>query len=170
MAGAAEAPQAPARGRPATGWAARAARVPPLWIALTLASLALAARLAVGGSALQWHAGSPLGAALAAAGGAVLAWSAALFRAAGNRLSSMRAPAQLIEEGPYRYSRNPMALGTAALLAGAGLALGQPLLVVAALAYLSIVAQAHIPVEEARLLHHFGGWYRDYLGRTRRWL
>lgn len=110
------------------------------------------------------------GALLAGAGAAGSAWAAWQLHAAGTPLRPGAWPRVLVEEGPYRISRNPMALGLAALLAGAPLAAGVPALALAAPAYLWWMRRVRIPAEEARLLGHFGGWYRDYAAAVRRWL
>lgn len=80
------------------------------------------------------------------------------------------APMQLMDEGPYRYSRHPMYLGITAALLGTAMALGLPLLLVGALLFAAIVHTVHIPREEAQLARRFGGWWRDYAGDVRRWL
>lgn len=103
------------------------------------------------------------GLALAAAGLSLSLWAALQLRLAG-------APRVLVEEGPYRYSRNPMALGLAALLAGLPLAAGAPAAALAAPAYLAWVRRTRIPAEEAGLKQHFGGWYSDYAAQVRRWI
>lgn len=110
------------------------------------------------------------GAALAAGGAAWTAWAAWQLRAAGTPVAPRREPLVLVEEGPYRVSRNPMALGTAALLAGLPLAAGAPWLALAVPAYLLHLQRVRIPAEEARLARRFGGWYRDYAANVRRWL
>lgn len=110
------------------------------------------------------------GAALAATGSLTLAWAAWQLRAAGTPMNPRRRPRVLVEEGPYRLSRNPMALGTAALLAGAPLAAGWPVLALAAPAWVLYAQRVRIPAEEAHLSRHFGGWYRDYAAGVRRWL
>lgn len=110
------------------------------------------------------------GAALASAGLAWTAWAAWQLRSAGTPLARDAAPQVLVEEGPYRYSRNPMVLGLAATLAGVPLAAGTPLLALAAPAYLWRARRVHIPAEEARLRQHFGGWYSDYAAQVRRWV
>ena len=76
----------------------------------------------------------------------------------------------LVDEGPFRYSRNPMALGTAGAMLGLGLALGAPLMAAAALALITVLHWLHIPQEEAELQRAFGGWYSDYAATVRRWL
>ena len=77
---------------------------------------------------------------------------------------------QLIEEGPYRLGRHPMYLGIGALMLGAALGVGSPLLAGAALLFGAIVNAVHVPHEEAQLARRFGGWWRDYASGTRRWL
>ena len=64
------------------------------------------------------------GAALALAGLATAGWAAWQLRVAGTPVRPAAAPRVLVEEGPYRFSRNPMVLGLAAVLAGVPLALG----------------------------------------------
>jgi protein-S-isoprenylcysteine O-methyltransferase Ste14 len=179
MAGAIEARHAAAgapRAAPATAAGQPAAARPrlPGWqpapIALALAGAAAAAHLAVWGLQAAWGLswlGSLAGPPLAAAGLGWLLWARATFRAAG---APSGAPRVLVDEGPYRYGRHPMYLGTVALLLGAALGLGAPLLALAAAAFAGIVAVVHVPHEEAQLLARFGGWYRDYAGSVRRWL
>lgn len=102
------------------------------------------------------------GLALAGLGLGLTLWAAVQLRLAG-------APRVLVEEGPYRFSRNPMALGLAGLLAGLPLGLDLPWLALAAPAYLAWVRRVRIPAEEAQLKQHFGGWYSDYAAQVRRW-
>jgi protein-S-isoprenylcysteine O-methyltransferase Ste14 len=103
------------------------------------------------------------GLTLAAVGLSLSLWAAVQLRLAG-------APHVLVEEGPYRFSRNPMALGLAAVLAGLPLTAGVPALALAAPAYLAWARRVRIPAEEARLKQHFGGWYSDYAAQVRRWI
>ena len=142
----------------------------PPGIALALATAAGAGHVALWGGSAPWgHA--PVSGALLAAGGLVwTVWAWALFRAAGTPVRPSETPLQLIEEGPYRFGRNPMYLGLAALLLGAALGLGVPLLALAALLFAAVAHLLHIPDEEAQMTRRFGGWYRDYVASTRRWL
>ena len=110
------------------------------------------------------------GIALAVAGVLWTAWAAGQLRRSGTPVSPGAAPRVLVEEGPYRVSRNPMALGLAALLAGLPLAAGAPWAALAAPAWLAWAGRVRIPAEEARLQRHFGGWYRDYATQVRRWV
>ena len=149
---------------------ARAAAVPPPLIALALAGVAMAGHYALWGSSAPWGHAAVAGALLAAAGWVWVLWSVALFRQAGTPLRPTATPIQLIEEGPYRVGRHPMYLGIGALMLGAALGVGSPLLAGAALLFGAIVNAVHVPHEEAQLARRFGGWWRDYASGTRRWL
>lgn len=76
----------------------------------------------------------------------------------------------LVVSGPYRFTRNPMYLGMAALYAGLALAFD----VIWALALLPIVLlvvdRVVIPPEERYMESHFGEEYAAYRRRVRRWL
>lgn len=145
-------------------------RRPAAGLALGLAAAALAGHYTLWGSSAPWGRAEGAGAVLALAGLVWLMWAVLLFRLAGTPVRPGATPVQLIEEGPYRISRNPMYLGLTALLLGAALALGSPLLVLGAFAFAALVNAVHIPHEEAQMARRFGGWYRDYAGTTRRWL
>ena len=93
-----------------------------------------------------------------------------MFRQADTTIRPAGTPSILVDEGPYRYGRNPMYLGMTVALLGIGLALGAPLMAVAAIAFAPIVHRVHIPFEEAQLRRAFGGWYSDYAATVRRWL
>ena len=149
---------------------ARVAALPASVTALALGSGALAAHFALWGDAAPWGRAEVTGSAIAVFGLAVVLWAAALFRAAGTPITASDQPVQLIEEGPYRFSRHPMYLGTALTLLGAAISLGVPLLAVSAALFGALVATAHVPHEEAQLARRFGGWHRDYAGSVRPWL
>lgn len=77
---------------------------------------------------------------------------------------------QLVTDGPYARTRNPLYVGTLAGVAGAALSFGSltmtALLVIAAFLILNWV----IGREEERLREEFGAAYGDYARRTPRWL
>ncbi len=144
--------------------------VPPPLVALTLAGAALAAHYALWGATAPFGRVALAGASIAGLGQAWVLWAWAHFRAARTPLRTADMPLQLIEEGPYRYGRNPMYLGITFMLLGTSLGLGAPLLALSAGLFAATVSGAHIPHEEAQMLKRFGGWYRDYTASTRRWL
>jgi len=149
---------------------ARIAALPASVVALALSSSALAAHFALWGDAAPWGRAEVTGGVIAVFGLAVALWAAAVFRAAGTPIAPSDRPAQLIEEGPYRFSRHPMYVGTVLTLLGAAISLGVPLLAVSAALFAALVTTAHVPHEEALLARRFGGWHRDYAGSVRPWL
>jgi len=79
-------------------------------------------------------------------------------------------PAKLLEEGPFRLSRNPIYLADTLVYAGIALLLASPwpwlLLPVLILCMNRLVIRR----EEALLSELFGDSYRAYRARVRRWL
>lgn len=110
-----------------------------------------------------------VGLAVLAAGLSWALWAAWTLRHAGTPLRSGALALVLVEEGPYRWGRNPMLLGLAVAMLGASLTLGVPLLAVAAASFVLVVKRWHVPAEEAQLHQRFGGWYSDYTAQVRRW-
>jgi protein-S-isoprenylcysteine O-methyltransferase Ste14 len=98
-------------------------------------------------------------------GGAV-----ALFRRAGTTPNPTKPTTALVVRGPYRFTRNPMYLGFAALYLGLTLLVNSlwPLLLFPAV--VALVQARVIAREEAYLEAKFGDEYRAYKTRVRRWL
>lgn len=96
--------------------------------------------------------------------------AAARFKRARTNPVPWRPATALVTDGPYRFTRNPMYLGMAALYAGialgAGLLWGLALLPVV----LAAIQVAVIAREEAYLERVFGDQYRVYRATVRRWL
>ncbi len=79
-------------------------------------------------------------------------------------------PAQLVVAGPYRFVRNPMAVGGLAQGAAVGLLLGSPLVLAYVLAG-ALVWQVMVrPLEEHDLARRFGDAYEDYRRAVRCWV
>jgi protein-S-isoprenylcysteine O-methyltransferase Ste14 len=118
---------------------------------------------------------APLGRSIAAGvpmmltGFAWMAWAWWQFRRAGTPLPPTARPTMLVDEGPYRFGRNPMYLGMVVMMLGAGASAGVPFVALAALNFVVIVSAVHIPHEEAQMRRSFGGWYTDYAASVRRW-
>jgi protein-S-isoprenylcysteine O-methyltransferase Ste14 len=143
-------------------------RPPVLALTLTLAALALHALVLRG--AVPWAQSIALGAAMVAAGLGWMAWAASTLRRAGTPLPSIAKPKVLVDDGPYRFGRNPIYLGMVVTMLGIGVAAGAPLMLVAAANFVAIVSSVHIVHEEANLRRAFGGWYSDYAASVRRWI
>lgn len=76
----------------------------------------------------------------------------------------------IVDNGPFRFSRNPMYLGMAFILLGWTVWLGNPVGLLWVLAFGVTVTQLQIKPEESALAEKFGQPYQDYLRRVRRWL
>ena len=111
-----------------------------------------------------------LGAATIAAGLALLLPAFIRFAVDGRGTPAPVAPTKrLVVTGAYRYVRNPMYLGVAALIVGQALLLGQAvLLAYAALFVLVVTAFVH-GYEEPTLARTFGTQYATYRSAVPRW-
>lgn len=130
---------------------------------------------------LAFHVGFPItqlvhgayrhvGIGVAVAGVALDIWAAVRFRRERTGIVPFSEATVLVTSGPYGYTRNPMYLGMAIVLAGCALALGSvsPFLVIPA--FLALITERFIVREEALLEAKFGAAYRNYAARVPRWL
>lgn len=143
---------------------------PPLVYALAL----------VAGGALHWivplrlplaAAGRIAGAVLAGGlGVAFLAGALGLFRRTGQNPTPWSPTPAIVTTGVYRWSRNPMYVGMALVLAAIGLGWANGWLLLAVPVVLAIVYVIAVRHEEAYLARKFGEEYLAYARTTRRWL
>jgi protein-S-isoprenylcysteine O-methyltransferase Ste14 len=92
------------------------------------------------------------------------------FKRAGTNINTFGRPDRLVTGGLYRYSRNPMYLGMALMLAGVGMLLGALSPFVGVLLFLIIADPGYIAYEEKALQARFGQEYATYQSNTRRWI
>lgn len=111
-----------------------------------------------------------LGAVVAVAGFALIAWSAFWFWRKRTTIEPHHAPGTLIVEGPYRLGRNPIYLGMVAILTGQVIWLGALSPVALPLLLLWVLTERFAKPEERAMLAAFGAEARAYLAATRRWL
>jgi len=98
-------------------------------------------------------------------------WAVVLFRREGTEINpNSITNRKLITSGPYRLTRNPMYLGLVLLSLGVAFCIGAWPMFIAPIAVFATANWAHIPFEEAKMLHQFGPTYQDYLNQVRRWL
>lgn len=97
-------------------------------------------------------------------------WAMMTFRSAQTTILPHEGTAQLVTNGPFQFSRNPIYVGNVLILVGAGLVAGSawPLLFAPLLAL--AVQKLAIEREEAHLAAKFGAAWRSYAERVRRWV
>lgn len=139
---------------------------PPIWL--------------LGFAVLAWAAGRLLPMPLPGAG--VAGWllvvaGLALMAAAALQMLKRRttldphgAPSALVTDGLYRFSRNPIYVADALILAGLALIWQAPLALLLVPAFAAVITRRFILPEEARLAARFPAGFAGYAARTRRWL
>jgi protein-S-isoprenylcysteine O-methyltransferase Ste14 len=79
-------------------------------------------------------------------------------------------PREFVASGPYLYVRNPMYIGAAMVILGAGLVLSSPSVALLGLAFLLIMHLFVVLFEEPALASRFGATYQQYRSSVHRWL
>ena len=111
-----------------------------------------------------------LGAILILAGLAIALWGALALRRAGTAIPPNRPTTELVTDGPFRWSRNPLYLALTLIYAGVGL-IADDLWILVLLVPLLLLLHWGVVVREERYLEaKFGEAYRRYKQRVRRWL
>ena len=149
------------------GWARRI--IPPGWLLLALLSqwglqrwLPIAQVLR---PPVSWCGIASIGAGI----GLAFSGVSAFWRAHTPIVPFERSTA-LVTGGVYRYTRNPMYLGLALLVAGTALLLGSIGAFVPLPLFVWILESGYIRAEEHLLAETFGSEYLQYTERVRRWL
>ncbi len=81
-----------------------------------------------------------------------------------------RNASELVTSGVYAWSRNPMYVGDAMMLAGVAVWIGSALNLVLLAAFVVYIDRVQIAAEEQALAANFGERYAAYRRRVRRWL
>ena len=126
----------------------------------------------------RWPPDSPLaasarvvGALLLIAGVALFAWCVMLFGRVGRgTLAPWDPTKRLVAVGPYRYMRNPMITGVAAVLAGEALITGARVLAIWLGVFVLFNHLYFVVVEEPGLSRRFGVDYHEYKAAVPRWI
>jgi protein-S-isoprenylcysteine O-methyltransferase Ste14 len=109
---------------------------------------------------------------LYAAGAGLILAAAYTFRKADTTLTPLN-PEQtstLVVSGVFRYSRNPVYLGLAVILAGLAVHLGTPTGLAVPLVFAGTITRFQIIPEERALAENFGDAFERYKRTTRRWI
>jgi protein-S-isoprenylcysteine O-methyltransferase Ste14 len=112
----------------------------------------------------------PLGVLLVAISLAVLASAMISFRRARTSPLPIKPTTAIVETGPYRFTRNPMYLGLAALYLGVTLWVDSLWPILFLPVALFTIQRFVIAREERYLEAKFGDPYRYYKERVRRWI
>jgi len=104
------------------------------------------------------------GIALLLAGGSVVLWCAALLSTPGI------VPTEFVAFGPFRYVRNPMALGAVAMICGLGFFCRSISIVIFSAIFLFAMHGFVVVVEEPGLEKRFGQSYLQYRRAVNRWI
>ena len=111
------------------------------------------------------------GAVVFALGFALFAWCVWLFGNVGHgTLAPWDPPLRFVAVGPYRYVRNPMISGVAAMLVGEALVFSSMPLVAWAVTFIVINQVYFVLSEERYLERRFGPRYRAYKAAVPRWV
>ncbi len=143
---------------------------PPIALALAIAA----------GLALDWLYRLPwlpadlpagwIGAALFAAGLALVIWAIVTFSRAGTQVPTTEPTSMIVGHGPYRFSRNPIYLGMFVGLAGLAVGFNTVWMLAALAAFCLVIRYGVVAREEAYLERKFGGAYLGFKSKVRRWL
>jgi len=94
-------------------------------------------------------------------------WSVyAQYRYGGGTPAAFLPPVRLVTEGPYRFSRNPMALGNMIFYVGIGVFLGSVSYILVTVIGFTVLFVYNKVFEERELIARFGDEYIEYMKRT----
>ncbi|TCL74859.1 isoprenylcysteine carboxylmethyltransferase family protein [Rhizobium sp. BK251] len=111
-----------------------------------------------------------LGGVVFLAGLGLLVWAATTLRRAGTQIQTTQPTATIVDNGPYRFTRNPIYIGMFLGLTGLALAFDSLWLIVLLVPFYLVIRYGVVAREEAYLERKFGGVYLAYKARVRRWL
>lgn len=142
--------------------------LPPKLVLLLLAlSVALRFLFETGATPNHWLVGA--GVVCSLSGLALTVSAARHFKRRRANIVTFERPTELVVDGWFRISRNPMYLGFALLLGGAALALGGLVTFLPTLLFIAAAEAVYIPFEERAMIHGFGEDYLRYSKQVRRW-
>jgi protein-S-isoprenylcysteine O-methyltransferase Ste14 len=113
----------------------------------------------------------PIGYGLAAAGALLAGACIATFVTRGRGTPApFDPPREFVASGPYRYVRNPMYVGAATVILGAGLILSSPAIVALAVVFVLTMHLFVVLHVEPALANRFGDAYDRYRSSVHRWI
>lgn len=113
---------------------------------------------------------SILGSISLVSGALLILAAAGLFRMRKTTIDPTKSPDNLVTDGLYAFTRNPMYLGMLMVLIGFTLIVDTIPALIFPLAFFAFMNWKLIPQEETVVENAFDAAYRDYKRRTRRWI
>ncbi|MBN1445370.1 MAG: isoprenylcysteine carboxylmethyltransferase family protein [Candidatus Omnitrophica bacterium] len=97
-------------------------------------------------------------------------WADNLFKTFKTPVNPAQEPTYLITGGPFRFSRNPMYLGMAAILLGAAIVSRSLISFIFPAIFVGVMQKIFMPFEESIMESVFGNKYLYYEKKVRRWI
>ncbi len=142
---------------------------PPIWLVIGLVTIFALNELMPGiRFTSEWA--QILGSVIIFIGLVLLLLAGGLFKQAETDMIPFKNVSALVTTGIYRYTRNPMYLGMAAILLGCGFTVGAALALLVAPVFMAIIQLRFIFGEEDMLRELFPEDFPAYCARVRRWL
>lgn len=144
-------------------------KIPPVIVLIIFALLMkFADMFAIGQVASIWA----VGIMFAVAGLIIILLGVTAFKKAQTTVNPLdpNQSSHIVQTGIYHYTRNPMYLGMALMLAGFAFYLGSALAWLGVLGFCTFIHQFQILPEERILRQKFGDEFIRYCQTTRRWL
>ncbi|MGV6800583.1 MAG: methyltransferase family protein [bacterium] len=111
-----------------------------------------------------------IGVTLICAAIAMDVWVFSIFKKHETNIRPDRPAEALVDEGPFKFSRNPIYVGNVAIMIGMGLVTGIWLFFAFAVLTFLILDHFQIKREEAHLAAKFGPHWDEFSSKVRRWL
>lgn len=143
--------------------------LPPVLLVLCIIGMIWLAR---SGGASFWHSGewNFLGYALITIGLVLPIWGSHAFKRHQTNILPYKDPDNMVTDGPFKFTRNPMYLGMLLGLFGVNVVTGTYEGLLFAMLYFAVANWWYIPFEEKRMYAVFGEKFDDYKASVRRWL
>ena len=100
----------------------------------------------------------------------IMLYAASSFKRAQTTIKPFQESSALVTRGVYTFTRNPMYLSMALILAGIATWLGSVTSWLVILPFIFLISRVFIRTEEKMLAETFGSDYEEYRLRVRRWI
>ena len=97
-------------------------------------------------------------------------WAVVIITRGGSNVPTNRPSRTIVQNGPYRFTRNPICLGMFLGQFGLAFVFGTLWLLITLAPFALVIRYGVVAREEGYLGRKFGDVYRNYCSRVRRWL